>query len=97
MTDDVARIIFFQLIQTVQYLHKNNICHGDIKGGLLCLSVWIQYLLYTFALIEHQLTASPLVDENILIDSDLKIKLIDFGSASMSGRLADMVLASSLI
>lgn len=53
---------------------------------MVTLSVWIQYLPYTFALIEHQLTAATLfADENILIDKDLKIKLIDFGSASMNG------------
>jgi len=46
--------IFSQLISGMDYCHKKNICHRDIKL------------------------------ENIIIDSDLNVKLIDFGFATLT-------------
>jgi len=53
LEENVARIIFRQVLDAVLYLHSNGIVHNDIK------------------------------DENIIVNTELKVTIIDFGSACM--------------
>lgn len=57
LSENETKKIFFQLVSSVSFLHKNKISHRDLKL------------------------------ENILIDQNLKIKLIDFGLSSFTDHL----------
>ncbi|OHT09795.1 CAMK family protein kinase [Tritrichomonas foetus] len=56
LPDEVCKVIFKQLLETLNFLHENHICHRDIKP------------------------------ENIIVGSDYKIKLIDFGLCAINSE-----------
>ena len=67
--EDEARIIFFQLIQSIEYLHNMNIAHRDIK---------LENILFTYT---SNTTTSTTTNSNNNNSKD--IKLIDFGFSTI--------------
>ena len=74
--EDEARIIFFQLIQSIEYLHNMNIAHRDIK---------LENILFTYTSNTTSTTSTTTTttttnnNNNNNNNSSKDIKLIDFG------------------
>ena len=68
--EDEARIIFFQLIQSVEYLHNMNIAHRDIK---------LENILFTYTSNTNNNSNINNSNNTNINSSNKDIKLIDFG------------------
>ena len=69
LDENTARSYFQQLIQGLEYCHKENICHRDLKPGLILL---FYYFFAKFKILE-----------NLLLDESGTLKISDFGLSAL--------------